>query len=82
VAEDLGKEANGSQQQRARRQNSKRFHYPAQSFLLQSFREGIETAFSQLTARFPKQVPAVTAEGFALKTVLFIFAHSLPQAGL
>ncbi len=82
VAEDLFNEASGSQQQTARRKNSKRPHHPAQRFLIQYFRKGIETSFSQLTARFPKQIHAVTAEGFALKIALFVFAHALHQAGL
>ena len=82
VAEDLFNEASGSQQQTARKQNSKRPHHPAQSFLIQYFRKSIETCFSQLAARFPKQIHAVTAAGFALKIALFIFAHALHQAGL
>jgi hypothetical protein len=82
VAEDIFNEASGSQQQSARRKNSKRPHHPAQNFLIQYFRKGIETCFSQLTARFPKQIHAVTAAGFALKIALFIFAHALHQAGL
>lgn len=82
VAEDLFNEASGSQQQTARRKDSKRPHHPAQSFLLQYFRKRIETCFSQLTARFPKHIHAVTAEGFALKIALFIFAHTLHQVGL
>ena len=82
VAEDLFNEASGSQQQTARRKDSKRPHHPAQRFLIQYFRKGIETCFSQLTARFPKQIHAVTAAGFALKIALFIFAHVLDQVGL
>lgn len=82
VGEDLFNEASGSQQHSARRKDSKRPHHPAQNFLIQYFRKGIETTFSQLTARFPKQIHAVTAEGFALKIALFIFAHTLHQAGL
>jgi hypothetical protein len=82
LAEDLFNEASGSQQQSARRKDSKRSCHPAQSFLIQYFRKGIETCFSQLTARFPKQIHAVTAAGFALKIALFIFAHTLAQAGL
>lgn len=82
VAEDLFNEASGSQQQTARKQNSERPHHPAQVFLLQYFRKRIETCFSQLTARFPKQIHAVTAQGFALKIALFIFVHTLHQAGL
>ena len=82
VAEDLFNQASGSQQLTARKTNSKRPHHPAQAFLLQYFRKGIETCFSQLTARFPKQIHAVTAEGFALKIALFVFAHTLHQVGL
>jgi hypothetical protein len=82
LAEDLFNEASVSQQQTARRQNSKRPPHPAQRFLIQYFRKGIETCFSQLTARFPKHIHAVTAAGFALKIALFIFAHVLDQVGL
>ncbi len=82
LAEDLFNEASGSQQHSARRQNSKRPQQPAQSFLIQYFRKSIETCFSQLTARFPKQIHAVTAAGFALKIALFIFVHVLTQVGL
>ena len=82
VAEDLFNEASGSQQRTARRKDSKRPLHPAQRFLIQYFRKGIETCFSQLTARFPKQIHAVTAAGFALKIALFIFAHVLDQVGL
>jgi hypothetical protein len=82
LAEDLFNEASGSQQQTARKQNSKRPHHPAQSFLIQYFRKNIETCFSQLTARFPKQIHAVTAAGFALKIAFFIFAHVLDQVSL
>lgn len=81
VAEDVFEEATGSRQQSARRGNSKRPHHPAQSFLIQHFRKGIETVFSQLTTRFPKQIHAVTAAGFALKIALFIFVHALDQVG-
>lgn len=82
VAEDVFEEAMGNQQQTARKKNSKRPHTPAQNFLLQHFRKRIETTFSQLTARFPKQIHAVTAAGFTLKIALFIFVHTLDQAGL
>ena len=50
--------------------------------LIQHFRKTIETSFSHLTVRFPKQIHATTAAGFVLKLVFFIFAHSLDQAGL
>lgn len=81
VGEDLFEVATGNQQQTARKKNSKRPHHPAQSFLIQHFRKRIETTFSQLTTRFPKQIHAVTAQGFTLKIALFIFTHTLDQAG-
>ena len=81
VLEDMFAEATGSRQVTARKQNSTRPHTPAQNFLLQHFRKGIETTFSQLTARFPKHIHAVTAAGFVLKLALFIFVHTLDQGG-
>ncbi len=82
VEEDLFEEATGNRQQTARKKNSQRPHEPHETFLIQHFRKSIETCFSLLTARFPKQIHAVTAQGFVLKIVLFIFVHSLDQAGL
>lgn len=40
-------------------------------------RKRIETAFSQITALFPKSIHAVTARGFELKVICFIFAFSI-----
>ena len=82
AGEDLFEEATGNRQQTARTKNSARPHEPHETFLLQHFRKSIETGFSQLTARFPKQIHAMTAASFVLKPVLFIFVHSLNQAGL
>lgn len=82
VWEDVYEEATGNAQHTARKTNSKRPHQPARALLIQYFRKGIETCFSQLTARFPKQIHAVTAQGFVLKIALFIFVHSLDRAGL
>jgi hypothetical protein len=64
-----------------RRKNSKRPHEPWQNFLIQHFRKGVETTISQITERFPKSIHAITAEGFALKLLLFIFTHTLAQLG-
>jgi hypothetical protein len=59
--EDLFAEATGGQQFTACKANSKSLHSPAQRFLVQHFRKAVETTFSQLTARFPKHIHAVTA---------------------
>ena len=82
VGEDLFEAATGNRQQPARKKNSTRPHAPHENFLIQHFRKSTETCLSQLTARFPKQIHAVTAEGFILKLILFIFVHSLDRAGL
>ena len=66
----------------ARKDNSTRPHAPHETFLLQHFRKPIETAFNQLTARFPKQIHAVTAQGFVLKIARFVFVHTLDRVGL
>ena len=76
VGEDLFEEATGNRQQTARKKNRTRPHEPHENYLLQHFRQSIETCFSQLTARFPKQIHAVTAEGFILKLVLLVTAAS------
>jgi len=81
AGEDLLAEATGGQQLTARQANRKRPPSPSQRLLIQHFRKGIETTFSQLTARFPKHIPAVTAAGFVLKLALFVFVHTLDQAG-
>ncbi|MFD2788099.1 IS982 family transposase [Hymenobacter rubripertinctus] len=64
-----------------RKKGSKRPHEPWQNFLIQYFRKGIETTISQITERFPKSIHAVTAQGFALKLLLFIFTHTLAELG-
>lgn len=64
-----------------RKANSKRPHEPWQDFLIHHFRKGVETTISQLTERFPKSIHAVTAQGFALKLLLFVFTHTLAELG-
>lgn len=79
--EELFAEATGARLLAARRGNSKQPHDPAEAFLIQHYRKRIETEFSTLTNRFPKRIHAVTAEGFALKLVLFIGVHALDKLG-
>lgn len=42
-----------------------------------TIRKRIETSFSQITRFFPKSIHAVTARGFELKVICFIFAFSI-----
>lgn len=65
-----------------RRHNSTRLHEPWQNFLIQTFRKGIETTISQITERFPKSIHAVTAQGFVLKLLVFVFTHTLTELGV
>lgn len=61
--------------------NSQRPHEPWQNFLIPHFHKGVETTISQITARFPKSIHAVMAQGFALKLLLFVFTHTLAELG-
>ena len=65
--EDPSEEATGNRQQSARKKNGQRPYHPAQNILIQHFCKTIEITFSQLTARFPKQIHTVTAQRFVLK---------------
>ena len=40
-------------------------------------RKLVETAISEMTARFPKCIRAVTIEGFQFKLVLFVLAFAM-----
>lgn len=55
-----------------RKKNSKRKEKKTNS----KARKGIETSFSEITAHFPKKIHAVTARGFVLKVIMFIFAYT------
>ena len=59
-----------------RKKNSKRAIPPYEAYLRELHRKYIETAGSLITKRFPKTIHAVTPEGFELKLVLFLLAHS------
>jgi hypothetical protein len=63
-----------------RKSNAKRKDHPALAFLKQHCRKKIETVFSTITARFPKSIHAVTAKGFLLKILLFLFAYACEKA--
>ncbi|MBW7467165.1 IS982 family transposase, partial [Pontibacter aydingkolensis] len=62
-----------------RKSNSKRKDEPHMAFLKDHYRKRIETTFSGITGFFPRKIHAVTAEGFILKLILFIFAYTLAQ---
>ena len=47
------------------------------TFLLARYRKRVETAGSQIERLLPKHIHAVTADGFELKTILFVLASSI-----
>ena len=77
--EDLLKECEQVELRCCRKSNSKRTDQPHMAFLKDCYRKRIETTFSGITGYFPKKIHAVTAKGFMLKIILFIFAYTLSQ---
>lgn len=68
---------NGVRLLAARKENSKRPHKPWVEFLIQNGRKRIETTFSDMQKDFPKNIHAVTQNGFLIKLIAFIFMHTL-----
>ena len=60
-----------------RKNNSKRPHPGWLRYLLATYRKTVETAGSQIERLLPKHIHAVTADGFELKTMLFVLASSI-----
>jgi hypothetical protein len=58
-----------------RKANQKRQHSRSMEYILNSVRNGIETAFSSIISRMPRHIRARTEEGFYLKILLFIVAY-------
>jgi len=62
-----------------RKKSSLRADAPHWVYLKKQIRQKIEQTFSQITARFPKHIHAVTAKGFILKIVLFLLVHNFDK---
>jgi hypothetical protein len=60
----------------ARKTNSKRQHNPSTKYLISVRRKCIETAFSDIDKLMPESIHAVTAEGFLIKIIAFIWAYT------
>ena len=60
-----------------RKDSSKRPHPGWLRYLLTTYRKTVETAGSQIERLLPKHIHAVTADGFELKTMLFVLASSI-----
>lgn len=62
-----------------RKKNSKRYDEPPMRDYKKHMRRRIETAFSQISAFFPKWIHAVTLDGFLIKVTFFIFAFTMDR---
>lgn len=60
-----------------RKKNSKRPHPGWVTYVCERTRKRVETAFSQITARFAKCIHAVTPRGFELKVFLSVLAYAI-----
>jgi len=60
-----------------RKKNSKRPHPGWVTYICERTRKRVETAFSQITARFARSIHAVTPRGFELKVFLTVLAYAI-----
>jgi hypothetical protein len=60
-----------------RKKNHKRQHSQSLVFQLNAVRNRIETVFSGITSRMPRNIKARTEKGFCLKVLFFIIAYLL-----
>ncbi len=75
--EELFKETELIDLQISRKANSKRPDKPWQQFIKTTMRKRIETTISEIVDMTPHSIHAVTARGFLLKLLLFVFAYQL-----
>jgi hypothetical protein len=75
--EELYRETEGIELMISRKLNSKKPDRPWQAFLKTAMRKRIETAISEIVELMPHSIHAVTAKGFLLKVLLFVFAYQL-----
>ena len=79
-AEDAAREVDLVEFAPSRKRNSKRGDDEWRSYYKQLMRKRIETVFSQITNLLPKQIHAVTLDGFLLKVSMFVIAFALDKA--
>jgi hypothetical protein len=79
-AEDAARELDGVSFAVQRRRGSRRWDEPRLAYYKQLMRKRIETAFSRLTAMFPRHIHATTFRGFLLKVSWFVIAFALKKA--
>ena len=80
ATEDVAAELDGVEFAPSRKGNSKRGDDCWRSYYKQLMRKRIEAVFSQITGLLPKQIHAVTPDGFLLKVSMFVIAFALDKA--
>ena len=79
-AEDAADEVDRVKFSVCRKKNSLRRQEPWLEYYKVLMRKRIETAFSQITAMFPRHIHAVTLKGLLMKVSFFIIAFTLDRA--
>lgn len=80
AAEDAALAVDGVEFAPSRKSNSKRGDDCWRSYYKQLMRKRIETVFSQIANLLPKQIHAVTLDGFLLKVTMFVIAFAVDKA--
>jgi IS5 family transposase len=80
ASEDAAREADGVAFAVQRKRGSRRWDEPWRAYYKQLMRKRIETAFSRITAMFPRHIHATSFRGFLLKVSWFIIAFALDKA--
>jgi len=80
AAEDAARELDGVTFGVQRKRRSRRWDEPWRAYYKQLMRKRIETAFSRLTAMFPRRIHATSFRGFLLKVSMFVIAFALKKA--
>ena len=73
--EDKLQEIEGIKLLAKRKRNSKRQHQAKDEFFLSTYRNLIETVFSSIISKMPRNIKARTEKGFCLKVVFFILVY-------
>ena len=80
AAEDIARELDSVTFRVQRRRDSRRWDEPPTRYYKQLMRKRIETAFSRITAMFPRHIHATSFRGFLLKVSMFIIAFAIDKA--
>ena len=70
---------NGIRLKAATKKNSLEKNTWAEELENRYYRKTIENTFTDITAKFPKKIHAVTAKGFLLKILIFIIMYCLDK---